>query len=354
MEVRDGWRLLWRGVDAVQVGVDPPGAVILEGLTARERDFLLSLGDGPLPPPSDGHARAVIDLLRCMGVLADDATESPDGPDGHEGAAPCTVDDDDPRAEAAALSRQGLDPGPVLRRRRGRTVTIDGLGTIGALVARGLAEAGLARLHLRADARVLASPRPRHLERVLADEENHLAARLRRHHPGLEVTLRGPAWVEPPPADLTILVRPWSVDLARAGRLTGTDNAHLAVVVGDLGVEVGPLVVPGRTACLRCVALERTRLDPAWPALATQLGAAPAPPPPWAVSRQAAGLAVHAALAHLDGRPGGLLTGEGITTSVRLSSADLLGVRTPWLRRAECGCGGVEEAVTDGRPAMSA
>ena len=34
---------------------------------------------------------------------------------------------------------------------------------------------------------------------------------------------------------------------------------HLPVVLGDAGVVVGPLVLPGRTACLRCA-------GPAWPA----------------------------------------------------------------------------------------
>ncbi len=35
--------------------------------------------------------------------------------------------------------------------------------------------------------------------------------------------------------------------------------AHLPVVLGETGVVVGPLVLPGRTACLRCA-------GPAWPA----------------------------------------------------------------------------------------
>ena len=34
---------------------------------------------------------------------------------------------------------------------------------------------------------------------------------------------------------------------------------------------VGPLVVPGRTSCLRCADRRRTELDPCWPAVAAQL-----------------------------------------------------------------------------------
>jgi hypothetical protein len=49
------------------------------------------------------------------------------------------------------------------------------------------------------------------------------------------------------------------------------DRTHLAVVLGEASIVVGPLVRPGRTACLRCRDLHRRDADPAWPAIATQL-----------------------------------------------------------------------------------
>ena len=53
---------------------------------------------------------------------------------------------------------------------------------------------------------------------------------------------------------------------------------HLvATVRGATGV-VGPLVVPGRTSCLRCADLHRRDADPRWPRLAAQLTAAEPPP----------------------------------------------------------------------------
>src|SRR5699024_607133 len=46
---------------------------------------------------------------------------------------------------------------------------------------------------------------------------------------------------------------------------------HLPIRVRDgIGI-VGPLVIPGKTSCLRCAHLHRTDLDPCWPAVATQL-----------------------------------------------------------------------------------
>jgi bacteriocin biosynthesis cyclodehydratase domain-containing protein len=46
---------------------------------------------------------------------------------------------------------------------------------------------------------------------------------------------------------------------------------HLAVRVRDGKGLVGPLVLPGRTSCLRCLELHRAARDECWPLLAAQL-----------------------------------------------------------------------------------
>ena len=48
---------------------------------------------------------------------------------------------------------------------------------------------------------------------------------------------------------------------------------HLAVCVSEAIGVVGPLVRPGRTACLRCLDLARAERDPAWPLILAQLPA---------------------------------------------------------------------------------
>ncbi len=71
------------------------------------------------------------------------------------------------------------------------------------------------------------------------------------------------------------LVRPDLVVLAsgrddvreRARRLVLEGTAHLLVAVREATGVVGPLVLPGRTPCLRCLDLTRSDLDPAWPLL---------------------------------------------------------------------------------------
>jgi hypothetical protein len=66
------------------------------------------------------------------------------------------------------------------------------------------------------------------------------------------------------------------------------DVPHLLVRVGDRSVRVGPVVVPGVTACARCLHLHDGDRDSAWPALAGQLVTLPVPPPPLLVARDAA------------------------------------------------------------------
>ncbi len=50
----------------------------------------------------------------------------------------------------------------------------------------------------------------------------------------------------------------------------------LCVGVRELVGLVGPFVVPGRTACLRCVDLSRSQLDPCWPTLLAAAQSGPA------------------------------------------------------------------------------
>ena len=119
---------------------------------------------------------------------------------------------------------------------------------------------------------------------------------------------------------------------------------HLvAAVRGETGV-VGPLVLPGRTSCLRCADLHRRDADPRWPRLAAQLTAHE--PPPSGATVTCLLTAVTAALqvlAYLDGS-GAPAT---LDATVELRPPDLLRAaaasglrlravrspRHPWLRR---------------------
>ena len=69
---------------------------------------------------------------------------------------------------------------------------------------------------------------------------------------------------------------------------------HLAVSAGEAIGMVGPLVLPGSTACLRCLDLARADRDPAWPLILAQL-AGREPDPPACDAPLAAAVAAQAA-----------------------------------------------------------
>jgi hypothetical protein len=81
---------------------------------------------------------------------------------------------------------------------------------------------------------------------------------------------------DPDGASVVVLVADWVLSPADHMTWLNRDVVHVPVVVTERAVTVGPFVEPGLGPCLYCVQLARTDLDPAWPAIATQLwGRAP-------------------------------------------------------------------------------
>lgn len=70
---------------------------------------------------------------------------------------------------------------------------------------------------------------------------------------------------------VSVLLAHHLVEPRTAARLMADDRRHLPVVFSGTGVEVGPLVRPGETPCLACLAAHRRDADAAWPLLAAQL-----------------------------------------------------------------------------------
>ncbi|MEO6880294.1 MAG: TOMM precursor leader peptide-binding protein [Mycobacteriaceae bacterium] len=115
---------------------------------------------------------------------------------------------------------------------------------------------------------------------------------------------------------------------------------HLVVRMRDGVGLVGPLVLPGRTGCLRCADRHRCDRDPEWPLLAAQLvgrcGAAGA-----AATRATAALAATQVQLLLADDTTSLLTGAppslGATLELDLTGCTLS--RRPWPAHPGCGCG---------------
>ncbi|MFP5023224.1 hypothetical protein [Pseudonocardia phyllosphaerae] len=115
----------------------------------------------------------------------------------------------------------------------------------------------------------------------------------------------------------------------------GTD--HLPVTLRDGSGVVGPLVLPGRSPCLRCVDLARTTLDPLWPLVSAQLAADTGTAVPHVVSGTAA-LVVGQVLATLDGPVTGVPPAV-LGASLELSPAGTDVTLRRWSAHPACGCG---------------
>lgn len=134
-------------------------------------------------------------------------------------------------------------------------------------------------------------------------------------------------WPEASGADLVVLLARHVLDPRRAAPHLRADRAHLPIVVGGAGVVIGPLIVPGTTACATCLYLERRDADGAWPVLALQLLAAGPPTVPTELAHESA-----AAVLRLLGDP---RAAEGV--SVTLTAG---GERRQQVHRQHdmCGC----------------
>ncbi len=324
--------LLWRTTTQVQVGTDPRWAVVLADLSPSAARALAGLSAGPT-------VRALTAALRAEAVPAGEieavvahlrAAHLVVAPSTHDPSAATRAD-----ARTHALLALDGDAAPVLARRARAVVRVVGLGRTGASLAAALAAAGIGTLHLDDE-------RPTRPEDVgfggfrSGDigraRGSALAAVLLDARPTMRTLV--PAGRS---ADVVVLVEADVADPVAHAPLADAGVPHLSVVIGEASVQVGPLVVPGRTTCLRCLDLHRADGDPDWPTVAAQLAAARTRHDRTEETTLAAMAAASAAtqvLAHVDGRPA---TTHGGALEIALPLG--LPVARRWAPHARCTCG---------------
>lgn len=279
--LRPGTPVLRRGPDTVQVGLHSGRAVVLHGQASRE---LLRHLDGATP----------LDRLAVEAGLS--------------------------KAEVVqvlhGLAAAGLLDSPDIIR-PDRPVRLLGSGQLGQRLAELLLDAGVdVYLADAGDAAAVTEggPLPRSAGRGRLRPVNH--------------------WSKP---DHLLLLTVVAVDTVEVDRvltehLLRTDQPHLVLRSSGPGVTVGPLVLPGRTACLRCTDLTRRDADPQWPVLLEQLVRLHRPaasvPLAWA-----AAVAARHVLAHLDGA-----VPESAGATLDLDTSDHRVAWRLWPRHAGCGC----------------
>jgi hypothetical protein len=245
----------------------------------------------------------------------------------------------------ALFGRFGDDAVRVLARRRRSAVAVHGTSRITATIAATLAGAGIGQVQLVDGGDVAAADTcPGGLSH--ADEGARFGiagvAAIRRSSPDVVTGPLGGSRF----ADLVILTDPAPVEPSVRDSLHLDGLPHLSSAVHGSQAVIGPLVLPGRTSCLRCADLHRSDRDPCWPALAVQLATRSGHR---AISEvalcvAAAGLTAGQALSYLDGqRP------ETLGGTVEWHLPDWRLRRRSWPPHHECDCGAALHPLEDGR-----
>jgi hypothetical protein len=304
--LKEQFRPLRRGDGRVQLGLDPAVGVVLDGLSDDEIRLLEHL-DGSLDvPAATGWAvrhgipadrvTTLLDTLRRHALLVESPAHRLDLATLTPGRR------DSLRADADALScaYQSTDDGyAVLGRRTLRRAVVSGSGTLPALLAQALRQAGVGEVVTG---------------RYAADVSERAV-----------------------PPDLVVLVGIGAVAAKDGARWMREQVDHLPVVLHGTCAEVGPLVVPGRGPCLTCLHLTRADHDPGWPAVLSQLTPAVVGRPAevcgeTSLAFATAGVAAMTVLAALDGyeQPAG--------TSFRIGLPVPHLEERVWIPHPDCGC----------------
>ena len=273
-------RRLWRDRSTLQLGRGGRAAVLAgvdEGARAalalldgtRDRDQVLRAAASAGCPPD--RTDRLLRLLEGGGLL-DDACADRTGLAGLDGP-----ERDRLSADLGSLALLRGDGGlPAAAHRRTTRVLVLGGGRVGAPLAAMLAAAGAGAVSVLDDAPARAQDAGvggLSLVDVGRRRGEAVAERLRDVAPAPAAGTTHSALRSAVGPDLVVLAPARPEHLEPALDLVPPGVPHLLAEVRDTVGVVGPLVLPGRSACLRCLDLTRTDLDPGWPALAAQLAA---------------------------------------------------------------------------------
>lgn len=255
-----GLAVLQRKPDEIQFGLDPRHAIVATRLPRsvvhilRNLDGLTST-DTALARGGTQHAerlREVLDELALRGLLEDAKQTDP---------TPHAADE--PELSTLRAGKQAK------RGRSDGTVLIYGGGRCAVTTACLLARSGVGRIDSRCTGTVQAAELGTgYVDADLGKPRRQaMLAAIHRANPRIDTTkLIGKAT-----PTLAVLADTLVPDPDLTLELSQKRIPHLPVRVRDgIGI-VGPLVIPGRTSCLRCADLHRSDLDPCWPTVATQL-----------------------------------------------------------------------------------
>jgi bacteriocin biosynthesis cyclodehydratase domain-containing protein len=345
--LRPGLPRAWRDPSTLQLGLSPTSGGVVTGLADGD-DLVIAALDGTrtrrqlreLVEQQGRDPERVDTIVRMLGdagllVAQRAATDRVD-----LGRLPVSSRRRlHPDADAWSVAyRDAGDGVPVVASRATRHVHVIGDGRVASAVVTTLASAGVGTVTVSNEALVRdgdvlpAGPGAADVGSSAAESLHRAVTRVRPDAPSRE--RQHPAPTRP---DAAVLLGDDVLDSRRGDELVRHDVPHLAVVTSAEHVVIGPLVLPGRTACLRCLDLHRRDRDPAWPQVLAQLlgqsrrshGRAET-----ASATAAAGLVALQVLVLLDGHATPVSVGRTLELSLPQGLVD----RRSWRLHPSCGC----------------
>ena len=350
--LKPGLLPVWRNRDTIQIGIDPRRAIALTGMRRAagllrlldgSRDRMQVLGAARDLGMDPEMADRVLSLLAAGEALDDIPASTYDTLSAALRARLA------PELATAALAHGDADGGArTLARRQAACIRVHGASRAGLCIAALLTSAGIglvissgpARAQRgRADRPAAPGPPPGpesppapELPAGLTGAGAPNPSRPAGHGAGRSAAPRTP----PRRPSLVILADSHRRDLPAT--LSRDQVPHLAASASEAIGVVGPLVLPGRSACLRCLDLTRAERDPAWPLILAQLAGHAGADPPACDAVLAAMVAAQAtaqALAFIDRGPAAVAVIGG---TLELVLPDWQWRRRTWQPHHECGC----------------
>lgn len=273
MHINHRLQIIQHSADSLQFGIGAQ-SLILEGLTADDHRLVEALRTGTGARSLENvaarcglhpaRARYLADLLKPV-LIETIGKES----------ALCGLRADRLAADILQWSVvYERDATPLIERRARSVVRVIGLGRTGSAIAQALASAGLGTLLLEDDALVAPSDVSAAAFR-LCDVGLSRSAAVRRQIHHIDPTIQThvlnnlPAARPNDPAffavDLVITTNQDLPDRQLLSALMDHGQAHLPVLLRERDILIGPLVIPGETACVQCIDRHLADMNPQRP-----------------------------------------------------------------------------------------
>ncbi len=335
-------RQVWRDATTLQIGLDPERALVMSGVSASTAHLIASL-DGTHDVDSwranavrlgFDHAAAdhLLTVLDGAHVLDDAATDT-----GPLATLPLAERERlGPDLASASLVYDKHDAGlSTIGHRQAAAVTVIGGGRVGAATATLLAAAGVGRVVVDDPAR--SGPGdcvPGGISPDDVGSSRGLAAHAAINRASTSTRTDSLDTGSP---NLVVIAPTGAVDTAHLDDLTRAGTPHLLATIRETTGIVGPFVMPGASACRRCLDLHRRDRDPGWPIIAAQLATDSRRNRPAScdvvLASQVASICAAQALSYLDGNNPATWNA---TLEVRLP--DWRVRRRSWRPHPSCGC----------------